>query len=237
MASVLPNDCALFLFTRFPQPGRTKTRLIPALGAVGAASLQRQMTEHLLGRFQRFYFQRSLQVFFTGGTTQQMRNWLGNEVRLTPQAKGGLGERLKFALSQGFADGLQRIVVVGSDCPDLDERQIMRALALLEDHDVVLGPATDGGYYLIGLKQFHQPLFENIPWSTERVWETTQAIATHHGLSVALLNPLWDIDRPEDLPLWDNARNVSQKVLATDPRARCTGEPGELAVHRLAAHR
>ncbi len=200
----------LFVFTRFPQPGRTKTRLIPALGAVGAADLQRQMTEHLLKRFQRFCPQRqlALEVHFAGGSCEQMAGWLGDSTVLTPQCEGELGERLTFALRRGFTAGLERIVVVGSDCPDVSEVQIAQALALLKSYDVVLGPAVDGGYYLIGLNSFCPTLFEDIPWSTERVLETTQAIAHRCGLSVALLTPLSDIDRPEDLPLWHNLKSA-----------------------------
>ena len=195
----------LFLFTRFPQPGRTKTRLIPALGAVGAADLQRQMTEYLLRRFQKICQARplTLEVHFAGGSKAQMRRWLGDTAVLMPQCQGDLGERLTFALQQGFAGGLQQILVVGSDCPDITEAQIKQALTALETHDVVLGPAVDGGYYLIGLNHLHAPLFKDIPWSTAQVLERTRAIAHQSDLSVALLTPLSDIDRPEDLPLWN----------------------------------
>lgn len=208
----------LFLFTRFPQPGHTKTRLIPAVGAVGAADLQRQMTEYLLGCFQDICLQQlsqremaialTLQVHFTGGTTAQMLSWLGKQqtselaYSLVPQCKGDLGARLTFALDRGFTSGLNQIVVVGSDCPSVNQAKIRQTLTLLRSHDVVIGPAIDGGYYLIGLNRPCPFLFENIPWSTDRVLETTRAIAAHHNLSVALLSPLSDIDCPEDLPLW-----------------------------------
>jgi uncharacterized protein len=213
-ASSISNAAnGLYIFTRFPQPGCTKTRLIPTLGTVGAANLQRQMTEHLLARFQSPRLQKSLllEVHFTGGTTQQMADWLGNAVKIAPQCEGDLGERLIYSLEQGFAAGLQRILVVGSDCPALDETQIMQALKLLSSHDIVLGPAVDGGYYLIGLNRLYAPLFENVPWGTNRVLETTQTLATNGGLSVALLNCLPDIDRPEDLPLWELYAKHAQK--------------------------
>ena len=210
------NAC-LFLFTRFPQPGQTKTRLIATLGAAGAAAVQRQMTEHLLNRFQALYLTQSLalQVHFTGGSAQQMLGWLTNECsrvpRLVRQCEGDLGDRLTFALQQGFASGLHQIVVVGSDCPSLDAEKIVQALTLLKSHDVVLGPAVDGGYYLIGLSQPYPYLFKNIPWSTDQVLEKTRAIAAHNGLSVALLSPLSDVDRPEDLPLWYALKDSQRK--------------------------
>ncbi|MGD1897456.1 MAG: TIGR04282 family arsenosugar biosynthesis glycosyltransferase [Phormidesmis sp.] len=200
------NDSSdgLFLFTRFPQPGQAKTRLIPTLGEAGAASLQKQMTEHLLRRFQPICAKEDiqLQIHFAGGSRQEIQSWLGQHVLSFPQCEGSLGDRIAFALQQGFAAQLQRIIVVGSDCPGIDKTHILQALALLETHDVVLGPATDGGYYLIGLNQLWLPLFENVPWSTERLLAMTRAIAARMGLSVALLKPLSDIDRPEDLPIW-----------------------------------
>lgn len=194
----------LFMVTRFPQPGRTKTRLIPALGPEGAAQFQRQMTEHLLTRFQRVCrkHQLALEVHFTGGTPAQMLNWLGHQVALKPQCEGDLGRRLSHAFEQGFTTGLRRVLMVGSDCPGIGSRQIVQALTQLETHDVVLGPAEDGGYYLVGLKKPQPKLFEAVSWGQSCVLQETLAIANHHDLSVSLLNPLPDIDRPEDLPLW-----------------------------------
>ena len=199
----------LFVFTRFPQPGCTKTRLIPALGEQGAADMQRQMTEHLMSRFQgrcqNSSFEQaalSVQVHFAGGTAEQMSSWLGESFTFVLQREGDLGERLTGALQQGFTSGLNRIAVIGSDCPELELQQVTQALQLLNRYDAVLGPALDGGYYLIALKQPLPFLFENIPWSTKRVFEKTKAIAASHNLSIALLKPLSDIDEPEDLPLW-----------------------------------
>ena len=198
------SDC-LLMFTRYPQAGQTKTRLIPALGAAGAASLQRQMTEHLLKRIRPFCAENqiSLQVHFAGGSEAQMLHWLGPNLLLRSQCSGNLGEKLISALSQTFTAGTLRAIVIGSDCPTLSISEIDQALTQLDSHDVVLGPAADGGYYLIALRAMHYCLFEDIPWGTDRVLATTQAIAHHHRLSVAQLGILVDIDRPEDLPIWE----------------------------------
>jgi len=196
------ESCGLFLFTRFPVPGHTKTRLIPRLGDIGAANLQKQMTEHLVNRLQEIP-NLTLQIHFTGTARSQMQAWLGDQVTFICQSEGDLGHRLQTALHQGFTTGLQRIIIIGSDCPALDESHITQAFSLLRAHDVVIGPATDGGYYLIGLNQVHSALFEDIPWGSDRVFSLTKAIAQQQNLSVALLTPLSDIDRPEDLPLWD----------------------------------
>ena len=194
---------ALFVFTRFPQAGCTKTRLIPALGKRGAADLQKQMTEYLLNRLTvATHPNLPIQVHFTGGTIAQMEAWIGSQFRLVPQAEGDLGDRLITAFKCGFSQGLSKIVIIGSDCPSLERKTILEAMTLLDTHDVVLGPAADGGYYLVGLSEPQTFLFQNIPWSTEQVLETTKAIAAKHSLPVALLDMRSDIDVPEDLPLW-----------------------------------
>lgn len=195
---------ALFMVTRFPRPGRTKTRLIPALGAEGAAQLQRQMTEHLLQKFQPLCHRQGLtfEVHFAGGSTAQMLQWLGPQVNLKPQCQGDLGRRLSHVFDQGFAAGLERILVVGSDCPAIEAAQILQALERLNSHDVVLGPAEDGGYYLVGLRAAQPALFQGVHWGQDCVLHQTVAIAARRRLAVGLLPPLPDIDRPEDLPLW-----------------------------------
>ncbi len=205
------SDC-LIIFTRYPQAGQTKTRLIPALGAAGAASLQRQMTEHLLRQFQPFCTEKQigLQVHFAGGSAAQMLHWLGPDLSLTSQCGGDLGEKLIFALTQTFAKGTARAVVIGSDCPTLSGHEIDQALKQLDSHDVVLGPAADGGYYLIALRAMHRCLFEDIPWGTDRVLAATRAIAHNHQLSVFQLSVLTDIDRPEDLPIWEAPQALAE---------------------------
>jgi rSAM/selenodomain-associated transferase 1 len=214
MTTIAPTVATLILVTRFPQPGRTKTRLIPALGAAGAAQLQRSMTELLVARLQTVCDRASLalEVHFADGSLTQMRNWLGDDMTLKPQGTGNLGERLQAAFQQGFHEGRQPILMVGSDCPDLGEGHITQALSALHHHDVVIGPAHDGGYYLIGLKQPHSSLFENISWGQSCVLKETIAIAASQELSVALLDPLCDIDRPEDLPLWQTYSGDSNSI-------------------------
>lgn len=181
---------------------------------MGAADLQKQMTVHLFSRFQKICQQKDiqLQVHFAGGSLQQMKTWLGEHVLFVPQCEGNLGDRIIFSLKQGFSAQLEtqreaqleRIIVVGSDCPHIDCIHITQTLSLLKNHDIVLGPATDGGYYLIGLKHLWLPLFNDVPWSTHHLLERTLAIAEQMSLSVSLLEPLSDIDRPEDLSLWEN---------------------------------
>lgn len=193
----------LILFTRYPEPGRTKTRLIPALGPEGAAELQRQMTEHTLAQARAIAPGVDLEIRFSGGSPAQMQAWLGDDVTCVPQGEGDLGDRLLRAVQDSFDQGIERVVVIGSDCPELDTARLEQAFAALEHQDIVLGPATDGGYYLIGLRRLEPSLFQGIAWGTDTVRHQTLQIAESLGLAIALLDQLSDVDYPEDLAVWE----------------------------------
>lgn len=203
----------LIIFTRYPEPGKTKTRLFPALGPERAAILQQRMTEHTLAQVQLLQstLPVSVEVRFTGGNRRRMRSWLGPKLTYQAQGKGDLGQRMARAFQAAFRAGMQRVVIVGIDCPELDGVILGKAFQELQQHDLVLGPATDGGYYLIGLRRLVPQLFQDIAWSTDRVWEQTIAIARQQKLSVGSLPPLDDVDRPEDLVIWER---VSQSSMA-----------------------
>jgi rSAM/selenodomain-associated transferase 1 len=194
------SEC-LIIFTRYPEPGKTKTRLIPALGAEGAATLQRQMTEHTLDQVKELQAKRlvSVEVYFVGGNQQLMQSWLGTSVIYRQQGDGDLGRRMAIAFQTALEAGKQRVVVIGTDCPDLKAQLMVKAFHALEQHDLVLGPAQDGGYYLIGLCRLIPELFTGISWSTAEVLQQTMSIAQRLELAVAYLPMLSDVDRPEDL--------------------------------------
>jgi uncharacterized protein len=187
----------LIIFTRYPIPGQAKTRLIPALGAAGAAQLQRRMTQQTIATAQQT--PHPIQIEFCGGTIEELRSWLGDELGYVAQATGDLGDRMASAFGQGFAAGHDRVVIIGTDCPGIDRTILNQAFTALVSHDLVLGPAADGGYYLIGLRRPIPELFQSIAWSTDTVCAKTLEIATVLNLTYALLPELSDIDRPEDL--------------------------------------
>jgi uncharacterized protein len=191
----------IIVFTRWPVPGRVKTRLIPALGIQGAAELHRRLTEHTVRQVAHFRQQRpevGLEIRFTGGSREQLQNWLPAG-QPAEQAEGDLGTRLSRAFADAFGRGLRRVVAVGSDCPDLSPSILAEAFARLHDHDLILGPAVDGGYYLIGLRQDAAEIFNEIPWGTAAVFEETLKRAAARAFSISLLETLVDVDRPEDL--------------------------------------
>lgn len=194
----------LIIFSRYPEPGKTKTRMIPALGAQGAADLQREMTEHTLNTAFKLASSRKVEiaVHFAGGNTRLMTQWLGKDVQYVPQVTGDLGDKMRSAFESTFDLGSQRVVIIGIDCPDIDCTILNQAFDALQQQDLVLGAAEDGGYYLIGLNHPVVQLFQNISWGTDRVFEWTVEIAQQQQLDVHYLASLADVDRPEDLAIW-----------------------------------
>lgn len=197
----MDTSACLMLFTRYPEAGNTKTRLIPYLGAERAAELQRWMTASMAREMAELCPNIDRQIHFSGGGLSQMQAWLGQKFTYLPQFAGGLGNRLHQAFVQNFRSGMGAVIAIGADCPELNSHHLEQAFRQLQTHDLVLGPAADGGYYLIGLNRPQVQLFEKIPWGTGEVFERTVAIANRLNLSIATLEQLRDVDRPEDLAL------------------------------------
>jgi len=199
----------ILLFTRYPQPGKVKTRLIPRLGPEGAATLHARLTEQAIRSFEPLLRtgEAELHVCWCGGSEPEMRAWLGGAWPLLPQQGATLGERMKLAFAQAWRQGAERALLIGSDCPDLTAAVLRSGFALLAAHELVLGPAADGGYYLIGLRaetKEQASLFAGIDWGTGRVLRQTLSRAATAGLACAMLPELHDIDRPEDLAHLDH---------------------------------
>ncbi|MGF1540057.1 MAG: TIGR04282 family arsenosugar biosynthesis glycosyltransferase [Pleurocapsa sp.] len=209
----------LIIFSRYPEAGKTKTRMIPVLGAVGAAKLQQKMTEHTINTARKLKRSRdnlAIEVHFTGGDQQLMADWLGKDLYYYPQVAGDLGQKMRSAFARAFQQGNNRVVTIGTDCPDIDEKILTEAFQALEFMELepinlVLGAALDGGYYTIGLSQYSDEnllnsdwkcLFDNIAWGTDKVFQQTKDIANHLKLNTYYLPLLRDIDRPEDLEVW-----------------------------------
>ncbi len=180
--------------------------MIPALGAEKAAALQRQMTEHTLIQVRELQNNRpiTVEVRFAGGDMTRIARWLGLDLVYKSQGEGDLGTRMARSLDLAFQDRIDHAVIIGTDCPGLNAQIMAEAFGLLhQSHDLVLGPALDGGYYLLGLRYFIPELFININWGTAEVLQHTVEIAKQLELSIAYLPDLADVDRPEDLPVWE----------------------------------
>lgn len=195
----------VLIFTRYPQPGKVKTRLIPRLGSEKAADMHKYLAERTLASARRLLRKRDagLSLWYTGGTRRQMRTWAGRDILLVEQLGNDLGQRMAAAFHACWAKGTDRAVLIGTDCPELDAPLIGRALDHLRVYDLVIGPAHDGGYYLIGLRRDTEHkmavLFNDIAWGTADTFSQTMERAVRAGLATVTLKELHDIDRPEDL--------------------------------------
>jgi rSAM/selenodomain-associated transferase 2/rSAM/selenodomain-associated transferase 1 len=205
----------LIIFTRFPETGTTKTRLIPLFGAEGAANLQRQMTEHTLSRMMGLTDSNDLtiEIRYDGGNDHLMRQWLGSKFEYASQGDGNLGERMQRAFEDAFTSKATAVVIIGTDIPDLTAVDITSAFAVLKQKNMVLGPAKDGGYYLIGFqKNAFLPavgdLFTGITWGAHDVLKKTLNLSKRVGLNYSLLKEMDDVDRPEDIFIWERHQHT-----------------------------
>jgi hypothetical protein len=196
----------LIIFTRYPVAGQTKTRLIPALGAEGAADLQRQMTERTLQTAENLAVesQPELEIRHADGSGGQMQKWLGPNRIYCEQGSGDLGEKMARAVAVAFQAGYRQVIIIGADCPALSPEILAIGFTRLADHDLVLGPAADGGYYLIGLTHPCPELFNNRSWGNNMLLSETMTTAKKLALKFYLLEELADVDRPEDLNYFGN---------------------------------
>ncbi|MEO7414838.1 MAG: TIGR04282 family arsenosugar biosynthesis glycosyltransferase, partial [Opitutaceae bacterium] len=195
----------LILMLKYPRPGAVKTRLIPALGEQRACELYRALVRHTLAEADR--------LAASGGVTIEARvagapdeaaarAWLGGAMTIRDQGEGDLGQRMERAVHAAFAEDNAPVVVIGGDCPQLAAEHLAAAFAALEHADAVIGPAADGGYYLIGLRRSLPPLFHGIRWGGAEVLAQTLAAARALSVDVVQLATLRDLDVPEDLPVW-----------------------------------
>lgn len=189
------------MFAKAPEPGQVKTRLTPVLHAHEAADLHRALLLDTLDVVEGTRAE-TIIAFAPATGRRALERLLGARRRLIPQGPGDLGQRLANITGQLLSGARRPVLAVGSDCPALTAGTLREAAAALEGADVVLGPALDGGYYLVGLQRPRPEIFTDIPWGSDRVLESTVRRIGDAGLSHALLEPARDLDTPEDLFEW-----------------------------------
>ncbi len=203
---------SLAIFAKHPESERVKTRLIPALGPEGAAKLYAHMLQHTLSIASQFRRGRVVQtqIWHAGGRPNpQSVNALDtsdDSFTFHAQPDGDLGARMLHAFRVMLREA-SAAAIIGTDCPELSAGILHAAFDALKKHEVVVGPATDGGYYLIGLRRPVPSLFCDMKWSTDQVLAETLVRASSLGLSVHLLPMLDDVDEPKDLPVWRAVRD------------------------------
>ncbi|WP_187451989.1 TIGR04282 family arsenosugar biosynthesis glycosyltransferase [Streptomyces parvus] len=190
---------SILVMAKEPRPGTVKTRLHPLLGPQRCAELQAGLIRHTL-ELATAHAPRTYLAYAPADGGDAIGTTTPAGVRLRLQRGEDLGGRLAAAVTDAFTDGAGPLLVIGTDAPLLTGVHLTAAFAALKSHDVVLGPALDGGYYLIGLRAPHTTLFalDADVWSTDRVLTATRRAARREGLSVELVCPLRDLDTPED---------------------------------------
>ncbi|HEX2210839.1 MAG TPA: TIGR04282 family arsenosugar biosynthesis glycosyltransferase [Longimicrobium sp.] len=192
----------ILVFVRAPEPGRVKTRLAAAIGDDAAARIYRSLAEHTMAEVRAFAAEGvEVRVHYAPADAGDgVRAWLGDGPAYLPQADGDLGMRMMDAFARAFADGAERVVIVGSDLPRISAPLLRRAFHVLDAHPAVIGPARDGGYYLLGLREMATGIFDGIAWSTPRVLRATLERFSAAGIGPAILEELVDVDTVDDLP-------------------------------------
>lgn len=198
----------LVAMLKAPRVGLVKTRLARELGTIAAVDIYRRLVEHQLQAVPDTW---RVEIHFSpADAADEMRAWLGAAPTYFSQSGEDLGTRLMAASASAFARGAPAVVIIGGDCPALDCGTLQAAASGLQRADVVLGPADDGGYYLIGLRCPQPYLFAEVPWSTAGVFAATMARVSAAGLSWATLSVKEDVD---DLASWRR----QERLLAPPP--------------------
>lgn len=187
---------ALIIFIKNPVLGKVKTRLAATVGDVTALEVYKELLDHtkkitLLIEADKFLFYADF--------LQREDEWPTDRFIKHLQKGNDLGERMYNAFKYTFLNKYQKVIIIGSDCVDLSTSDIEDAYLLLDDNDVVIGPAKDGGYYLLGMKELHQSLFKNISWGTSEVLKQTLSVCKKQHLNYSLLPTLTDIDVENDI--------------------------------------
>jgi rSAM/selenodomain-associated transferase 1 len=204
-----PGTDVLAVFVKDPRPGAVKSRLATALGAEAAAAVYRVMAQAVVRRTAPRSDEYGRVIVFdppeSGGAVGE---WLGVEAAvLMPQSPGDIGVRMERTFAELFARGARRVALTGTDVPALEREDVRAALESLDEHDVAIGPATDGGYYLIALKRPQPELFRGIAWSGPDVLMKTLERAATGNLDVRVLRTRGDVDTVEDLAAeWERVR-------------------------------
>ena len=207
----------LLVFLKAPRAGAVKTRLAQVIGAADASTAYRELAETLLDTLSPLPF---VELCFTpDNALVEIKPWLRRDWLARPQGEGDLGSRLTKAFEDVFAEGADRVVIIGSDCPTVTVDDIERAWSALRTHDLALGPATDGGYWLIGLRAPQPLLFAGITWSSEKVFSETMERAKRGGLRVHLLREQADVDTAADWEWWKRRPSLTSRCrTSSSPR-------------------
>lgn len=186
----------LIIFVKNPIPGKTKTRLAASVGHEKALKMYQQLLDYTEEQTAALPATKKLLFYSEAIVTDD--GWSKDVFDKRVQSGPDLGSRMQNALQAAFQEGATQVIIIGSDCPGVTTDLLKSAQEKLEQHEVVLGPATDGGYYLLGMNAFYPSLLQGIAWSTESVATQTRQQAIAAGLTLGELTTLSDVDYLED---------------------------------------
>lgn len=189
------KENALIIFIKNLIPGQVKTRIAATLGNDVAMEIYQQLLKNLNNKIQSLKVEKI--VFYSEFIEEDI--WNPTIFQKEIQQGNDLGERMENGFKASLAAGYKKAIIIGSDCPGMDENILNDSFEKLTGFDIVIGPATDGGYYLLGMKKNHPYLFQNIEWSTDKVLQQTIDLCNRNHLSYYLLPELSDIDEEKDL--------------------------------------
>ncbi len=203
MASEEKNT-AIIIFTKFPVEGKVKTRLAKNMGNKFAVSFYRKCAEHTFKELVKVKETGSELFLFCSeeNEIEQVMKWAGNNFNYYSQQGDDLGLKMYNAFDTMFKIGYKKVIIIGTDVPDVSMKIVRSAISVLDNYSVVIGPANDGGYYLLGFKSKLIDLFSGIEWSTNSVFDNTIEKLNRSKINYFMLDELTDIDTLEDLQNW-----------------------------------
>lgn len=192
----MSRDQRIIIFTKNPELGKCKTRLAATIGDKAALSIYEQLLDYTIRFCKKLSFPKKV---YYSSEIPALDRWSIAGFYKDKQVEGDLGDRMKAAFKKEFDDGAKSVVIIGTDCAQIDETDVQEAFKLLFQYDVVIGPADDGGYYLLGMNHLIPELFENKSWSTEKLMDETTATLESKEIDFVLLPEKSDIDYEIDL--------------------------------------
>jgi hypothetical protein len=198
------NKCAVIIFARYPNKGKVKTRLAKEIGEESALEFYKSCAENTFAECKKLKSEKILLYLFYSDVKDKalITKWAGSEFLFIPQTGTTLGEKMQNAFEEVFSNGVKKAVIIGTDIPDIEANLIKDSCDILNCADTVIGPAADGGYYLLGMKKAHTFLFNDIKWSTNSVFAETCNRIIINKLTFFVLPKLIDIDIKDDFIEW-----------------------------------
>jgi rSAM/selenodomain-associated transferase 1 len=200
---------SIIIFLRYPKIGEVKTRLANTTSSEFALRFYKSCAENIVKNVKKIPGINRFAFYSNEDEKEKIIGWLGNKLFFSPQQGKDLGNRMKNAFEKVFSTGAQKVIIIGTDIPDLSKEVIVNAFNLLDSNDVVIGPSKDGGYYLLGMKKIYPELFEEIEFSLPSVYTETIKKMDMLNLNYYKLPELQDIDTEEDLVHWLNSSSVN----------------------------